>query len=177
MCPGLVGAPVQPTIAPLELHAVNIFASAVARLDAVRVAPRPDRSFLGRLSVCRACKHRHKQSHRNQQKYAPHRATPFSSGAGRREQLRPCNVTSHKVSRAGSAKCSIYGERILRSSSESPCGSEEPVARSPQTPLLSRWNIPAAQTTDAIKRTSPVWSISSCSTTGARPATSKPLRS
>jgi hypothetical protein len=79
--PGLVGAPVQPAIAPLELHAVDIFAPAVARLDVVRVARRPDRSFLGRLSVCHACKQRHEQGYRNQQKYAPHRATPFSSGA------------------------------------------------------------------------------------------------
>ncbi len=81
--PGLVRAPVQPTIDPLELHAVDIFTSTVARLDVVWMGTwPPDRRLFGGLSVCHACKHRHEQGHRNQQKYAPHRATPFSSGAG-----------------------------------------------------------------------------------------------
>lgn len=81
---GLVGAPVQPSRARLEQHAVDIHASVVAGVDVVRVGVCPsDRRLLGRLSLCYAGNHCHEQGYRNQQDNTPHkRSFLFSEVAG-----------------------------------------------------------------------------------------------
>jgi hypothetical protein len=72
---------VQPFTSRLEEHAVDIDASAVARMDVVRVgawSPDRGRGQKGRLGICRPCKHRHEQGHSNQQDDAFHEnATSF----------------------------------------------------------------------------------------------------
>ncbi len=75
---GRIGALVQPTTGRLELHTIDINTSVVACVDVVRVSAwSSDRSLVGRLSLCHACKRYHEQSYRNQQDSAPHKHHPF----------------------------------------------------------------------------------------------------